>query len=210
MLMRLASICKCYGYSLVKKTKLKFDGRKQLTLFWQGFSGIIIFIMVIWIVEIANAVSDYRLSYLGIDPRSITGLPGILLSPLIHHGIEHVAMNTVPILILGLLMSVKYNQHLFRISLFIIIFGGLAVWLLGRPSLHVGASGLIFGYFGFLLAGGLYGRNVGSLLIAVITVLLYGSMIWGILPLQPYVSWEAHLFGFISGVVAARIFIINK
>ena len=174
--------------------------------FSNAFIKIIQFVLIVWVIEILNYMLGHRLSNLGIFPRTIAGLPGILLTPFLHGGLEHTAMNTVPLIVLGILISLKNHHVLFKISFFIIVFGGLGVWIFGRPAFHVGASGLIFGYFGYLVAQGWYARNFGSLVIAVITVFFYGSMFWGIFPIQVYISWEAHLFGFLAGIIAARIF----
>jgi len=116
-----------------------------------------------------------------------------------------VAINTAPLVVLGILISIINHRTLLLSTVIIILSSGLGVWLVGRPGYHVGASGLIFGYFGFLLSRGWYGRDFGSILIAVLTVLLYGGMFWGIVPVEGPVSWEAHLFGFLGGILAARI-----
>ncbi len=90
------------------------------------------------------------------------------------------------------------------VSLLVILLGGLGVWLFGASGYHIGASGLIFGYIGYLLARGYFERSVGSLAVAVIVALVYGGALWGVLPGQPGISWQGHLFGAIGGVVAAR------
>jgi membrane associated rhomboid family serine protease len=115
-------------------------------------------------------------------------------------------MNTIPFVLLGVLISLKNHQNLFKVSIFIVIAGGLGVWIFGRPAFHAGASGLIFGYFGFLLARGWNAKDFGSVAIAIITVFFYGGMFLGILPVQTYISWESHLFGFIAGIMANRQF----
>jgi membrane associated rhomboid family serine protease len=176
------------------------------TSFSGALSGILLFVLIIWGLEFLNYLLVHRLSYLGIYPRTVKGLPGILLTPLIHHGIEHVLMNTIPFVLLGVLISLKNHRDLFKVSIFIVIVGGLGVWIFGRPAYHAGASGLIFGYFGFLLARGWYAKDFGSVAIAIITVFFYGGMFLGILPVQTYISWESHLFGFIAGIMAARQF----
>jgi membrane associated rhomboid family serine protease len=86
----------------------------------------------------------------------------------------------------------------------IIIVGGLGVWLIGRPAYHVGASGLVFGYFGFLVARGWYEKSIPSVIISIFVIIFYGSMIWGVFPVVPYISWESHLFGFLAGILAAK------
>ena len=167
--------------------------------------GILGFLAVIWAVEILNGFIGHRLSVWGILPRTTQGLIGIPLSPILHGSFSHVLSNTIPFLVLGGLVGLRGSQPLMRVSLFIIVVGGLAVWLLGRSAIHVGASGLVFGYFGYLVASGWYDRSPGTILAAIAVVVLYGSLIFGVLPTQSFVSWEAHLFGLMAGVLAARL-----
>lgn len=171
-----------------------------------SISGILSFVLLIWAIEIFNYIFGHPFSNLGIFPRHLWGLPGILFTPLIHHGFEHTITNSISLIILGILISLKNHRIIFKVSLFIIIVGGLGVWLFGRPASHIGASGLIFGYFGFLVARGWYVRDFSSIVISIITIILYGGMIFGVFPGQAYISWESHLFGFITGLLSARIF----
>ena len=170
------------------------------SVFW-----ILGFLTVIWAVEILNGFMGHRLNVWGILPRTTQGLIGIPLSPLLHGSFPHVLSNTIPFLVLGSLVGLRGSQPLIRVSLFIIVVGGLAVWLLGRSAIHVGASGLVFGYFGYLVASGWYDRSPSTILAAIAVVVLYGSLIFGVLPTQSFVSWEAHLFGLMAGVLAARL-----
>nr|VFJ73949.1 MAG: Rhomboid family protein [Candidatus Kentron sp. FW] len=162
-------------------------------------------VAIIWIIEITNLFLGHGLTQFGILPRTTQGLIGIPLSPFLHVNPMHAALNTVPLLILGSFVSLRGAQTYLVTSFIIIIFAGGAVWLFGRPSYHVGASGLVFGYFGFLVARGWYDRGFFSLIVAAITVLLYGGIIWGIFPVRSYISWEGHLFGLIAGIIAARM-----
>ncbi len=112
-------------------------------------------------------------------------------------------MNSLPFAILGGLICLQDRKLFVEVSLIIIIGSGLALWLLGRPAVHAGASSLIFGYFGFLLASGWYAKDLQSIVIALVVLIFYGGMIIGILPLRAYVSWEGHLFGLLAGILAA-------
>ena len=163
------------------------------------------FLAVMWGVEVLNGFMDHRLSVWGILPRTTQGLIGIPLSPILHGSFSHVLSNTIPFLVLGGLVALRGSQKLVGVSLFIVVVGGLAVWLLGRSAIHVGASGLVFGYFGYLVASGWYDRSPSTILAAIAVVVLYGSLIFGVLPTQSFVSWEAHLFGLMAGVLAARL-----
>jgi len=169
-------------------------------IFWiLGFLG------VMWGVEILNGFMGHRLSVWGILPRTTQGLIGIVLSPILHGSFNHVLSNTIPFLLLGGLVGLRGSQKLVGVSLFIIVVGGMAVWLIGRSVIHVGASGLVFGYFGYLVANGWYDRRPISILAAIAVIVLYGGLLFGVLPTQSFVSWEAHLFGLIAGVLAARL-----
>ena len=166
---------------------------------------IVAFLSMIWAIEILNGFMGHRLSTWGILPRTEIGLRGIPLSPFLHGSFNHVLSNTIPFLILGGLVAFRGSQKLIGVSLFIIGVGGTGVWLLGRPAFHVGASGLVFGYFGYLVAAGWYDRKLGSILAAFAVIVLYGGLVVVVLPTVGFVSWEAHLFGLIAGVLAARL-----
>ena len=163
------------------------------------------FLAVIWAVETLNGFMGHRLSTWGILPRTKLGLIGIPLSPMLHGSFNHVLSNTIPFLLLGGLVGLRGSQKLVGVSLFIIVVGGGAVWLIGRSAIHVGASGLVFGYFGYLVANGWYDRRPGSILAAIAVIVLYGGLVFGVIPTLTFVSWEAHLFGLIAGVLAARL-----
>nr|VFJ53306.1 MAG: Rhomboid family protein [Candidatus Kentron sp. DK] len=175
------------------------------TLLSSRFGPVIAFVIFIWLVEVVNFLIGHRLTVFGILPRTPQGLMGIPLSPFLHAGLLHTAFNTVPLLVLGALVSLRGARTYWMASLLIIVIGGAGVWLLGRPSFHVGASSLVFGYFGFLVSRGWYDRRVTSLAVAIVTVLLYGGLIFGILPTRWTVSWEGHLFGLLAGIIAARV-----
>ena len=163
------------------------------------------FLAAIWAVELVNGFRGHELSAWGILPRTTQGLIGIPLSPLLHGSFNHALSNTIPLLVLGGLVGLRGSQALVRVSLFVIMVGGVGVWGLGRLAIHVGASGLVFGYFGYLLAKGWYDRKVSSILVAIAVLLLYGGLLFGVLPTTGFISWESHLFGLIAGLLAARL-----
>ena len=163
------------------------------------------FVASIWAVAILDRVLGLDLGRFGIVPRTVDGLRGIPLHVFLHQGFSHVLSNTGPLLVLGVLISLRGGRNLLGASVFIIAFGGFAVWLMGRSGVHVGASGLAFGYFGFLVGRGFYERSFTSILIAVAVAVFYGGMFLGILPSLGFVSWEGHLFGLIAGVAYSRI-----
>ena len=184
----------------IPRDQTQLSGLLRPRLAW-----IVGFVAVIWAVEVVNTLLGHRLNALGLHPRTIAGFPGIFLAPFLHNGLRHVLANTIPLLVLGSLVLLRGVRAWAELSAFVIVAGGFAVWLLGRPALHVGASGLVMGYFGYLLARGWYQRTAGAVLVALAVLLLYGGALWGLLPLLPGVSWEMHFFGFLAGVLAARL-----
>lgn len=164
------------------------------------------FVAIIWLVELINLPLGHRLSnWGGIRPRTLMGLIGIPFSPFLHFGIHHVLLNTLPFIILGGFVILRGTREFLELTLFIVVLSGVAVWLFGRASYHAGASALIFGYFGYLVADGWYERNPQSIVIALVTLFLYGGILWGLLPVYAHISWEGHLFGLLSGVLGARL-----
>ena len=165
------------------------------------------FILFIWLIELIDLLFfDHSLDAYGIQPRSITGLRGILFMPFLHADFGHLLANTVPFIILGWLVMMRRTRDFFIISAVIILVSGLGVWVFGgSKTVHIGASALIFGFLGFLLLRAYFEWSLSSIVIAVVVGLMYSSLIWGVLPLRAGVSWQGHLFGFIGGVLAAYL-----
>jgi len=168
------------------------------------------FIALLWAIEIVNSLTGHSLNTWGILPRQLQGVPGILLWPLLHGSFFHLISNTVPLLILGYLATLRGTANFVRLTLFITVVSGVGVWLFARTAWHVGASGLIFGFFGYLLARGWYERSLKSAAIALVVLVVYGGLIFGVLPRGGQVSWEGHLFGLLAGVLAARLKITSS
>ena len=162
------------------------------------------FVILIWVVELLNSFLSHQLNAWGILPRTVHGLIGIPLSTFLHGSFSLVMSNTIIFLGLGSLIGLRGRRVLLGVSLFIILVGGVGVWVFGRSAIHVGASGLVFGYFGYLVSRGWYERRPGAILVAIAVIILYGGLVVGVLPAPGFVSWEAHLFGLIAGVLAAR------
>ncbi|MFN8523285.1 MAG: rhomboid family intramembrane serine protease [Chloroflexota bacterium] len=162
---------------------------------------------LMWVLELVDQLLLRQwLNGLGIRPRSISGLWGILFAPFLHGGLAHLVANTVPFLILGWLVLVRRTSDFFIVTVVVMLLGGLGVWLLAPGNtVHIGASGLIFGYIGYLLLRGYFERGIVSIAIAVAVAFFYGGALWGVLPNQPGISWQGHLFGFLSGGVAAKM-----
>lgn len=168
--------------------------------------GLLATVGVIWIVSLYGLLVDERLQFaLAVQPRKAEGLIGVLGMPFVHGSMTHLFANTVPMLIFGGILMVRGVGYFFKVSLAITVLGGAALWLIGRDSAHIGASGVVFGYFGFLVLRGLYERRLSSLGAALFVIVLYGGMIFGVLPREDHISWEAHLVGLLAGGFWARV-----
>jgi membrane associated rhomboid family serine protease len=169
-------------------------------------------VALMWAIEIVDQFILLRsLDQFGIRPRSIPGLWGILFAPFLHGNFPHLIANTVPFLTLGWLVMLRNTRDFWTVSIVAAIVGGLGTWLIAPSgTVHIGASGIIFGYLGFLLSRGYFERNFTSIALSVTVGILYGSLIWGVLPQRIGISWQGHLFGFIGGVVAARFLATPK
>lgn len=161
---------------------------------------------IMWLVEVVDtAALDSRLQTHGIEPRRSDGLEGILFAPLLHGGWAHIISNSVPFLVLGALVMTYGLRRWVTATAVITVGGGSLTWLMGRSGIHIGASILVFGYFGFLLGMAWFERSLKSIGIAVVVAVLYGGLIWGVLPSGSGVSWEGHLFGVIAGIGASYL-----
>ena len=167
---------------------------------------IAVLVALMWLVGMLNLLFDYRLSEYGVVPRTAGGLIGIPLMPFLHGSFDHLVVNTLPAVVLGGLVAIQGSKKFLTATVFITLVGGGALWVVGRTAVHVGASGLIFGYFGYLIARAWYTRSLVAVLIAVVVALVYGGILLGVLPFfQEGVSWEGHLTGLIAGALAARL-----
>ncbi|MDV3352112.1 rhomboid family intramembrane serine protease [Leptolyngbyaceae cyanobacterium CCMR0082] len=164
-------------------------------------------IIMAWVVGVVNfAYLGGGLNrLLGIRPRAPLGLLGIIFSPLLHRNAGHLIANTLPFAILGWLVLLQGIDNFYAISLAILLVSGLGTWIFGRSAIHLGASGLIFGYLGYLIARGYLEVTLMTIGLAFVVMLLYGDQFWTMLPdsEETTLSWEAHMFGFLGGVLAA-------
>lgn len=160
---------------------------------------------IMWAVEILDLLPFIHLDRHGIHPRSIQGLPGIVFAPFLHDGFGHLIANSLPFILLGGTVLLGGTRTFWRVSIFVTLAGGAAVWLFaGSFSNHIGASGLIFGYLGFLLARGYFEKSLPWMFASCLVLIVYGGLLFGVLPGRSGVSWQGHLFGFLAGIVAAR------
>ena len=164
------------------------------------------FVGVVWAVSLIGLFVLPKLTYeLGLMPRRWDGLIGIVGMPFVHGSVTHLLANTLPLLFFGAMLVGRSVGYFYLVTAIIAVLGGAALWLFGRSALHIGASGVVFGLFGFLVVRGLYERRLSSIAIAALVTIVYGGMIFGVLPRGDHVSWEAHLFGLLAGVVLARV-----
>ncbi len=174
--------------------------------FKDNFVFLIGLVVILWGIEIADTVLLNTLDNFGIKPRHIPSVFGIASAPFLHLGFGHLASNTLPFFVLGGLVLLGGRATFISVSVLIAVLGGGLLWLLGPGQTnHIGASLVIFGYLGFLLTRGLFEKSGFWVLVSVVILIIYGSMIFGMLPGQPGISWQGHLFGFIAGVVSAKL-----
>ena len=174
-------------------------------LVWTPVGLLVSWMALMWVIEIVDTLLlDERLQLYGLRPRETEGLDGILWAPFLHSDFGHIASNTVPFLALGGLVAVRGMRYWGWVTVITIVVGGGATWLLGGSGLHIGASGVVFGYFGAILGAAVFERRVRALGAALIALGFYSSLIAGLVP-QPQISWEGHLFGLVGGVIASRL-----
>lgn len=168
-------------------------------------------VAIMWVAEVLDQLFfGGQLDVFGIIPRNVIGLRGIAFAPFLHGSFAHLIGNTIPFLVLGWLIMLRETRDFIWVTLVVALASGLGTWLFGTPGIHIGASGVVFGYLGYLLLRGFFERRIGSILISLFVGVLYGSLIWGVLPLQQGISWEGHLFGFLGGVLAARLLVPRR
>ena len=161
------------------------------------------FVALLWLVELLNWGLDLGVEDFGVRPRDVRGIPGILLAPLVHASIEHLIANTVPLLVLGTAMLYLYPNAALRVLPAIYFGPGIAVWLLARGGIHIGASGLIYGMASYVFVAGIIRRDRRAIAASLLVSFLYGASVWGTLPIAREVSWETHLAAALIGLGTA-------
>jgi membrane associated rhomboid family serine protease len=174
--------------------------------FVKSFLVPLIFPAVLWIVHLVSVVFNLNLAWMGILPRTTAGLLGIITGPLIHAGFPHLISNSFPLVILGWIIFFFFPKVAYRLFFFIYLLTDILVWCFARQVYHIGASGMIYGFLGFLFFSGIFRRDNKSIALALLVTFLYGGVVWGILPGQEGISWESHLFGALTGLLAAFLF----
>ncbi len=166
----------------------------------------LLFPAVLWVVHLLSLLFNENLSKLGLLPRKPIGLLGIITSPLIHADFSHLISNTIPLIVLGYIIFYFYTKVSYMLFVFIYFFTGLLVWIFARQVFHIGASGVVYGFVSFLFFSGIFRRDNTSIALALVITFLYGGLVWGMIPGWKGISWESHLFGAITGLIAAYLF----
>lgn len=158
---------------------------------------------LMWGAEVVDTALGGDLDRFGIRPRQLDGLEGIVLAPLLHSGFGHLIANSLPFLLMGVAICLSGARRFVHVTFIVGLIAGVGTWLAGSTgSLHIGASGLVFGYLTYLVSRGMFDHRIGYLVGGLITLFVYGGVLWGLVP-RPGVSWQGHLFGALGGVVAA-------
>lgn len=171
-----------------------------------AFRVVLVMVAVMWTAEIVDVAAGNRLDQLGIEPRDADGLIGVATAPFLHAGFGHLASNTVPFAALGLAIAFSGLARLAKVTVIVMLVGGLGTWLLAPGNtVHIGASGVVFGFAAYLIVRGIFNRSLGELALAAVVVLFMGGALLGGLVPRSGVSWQGHLFGALGGLVAARV-----
>ena len=173
---------------------------------FKRFAPILTLTAACWLVFLLNnLIWQGHLAQHGIIPRQLGSLTGILWAPFLHASFKHLAANTVPLLVLGAIICARGKGEFALVTVGGILLGGILTWLFARSADHIGASGLIFCYFGYVASLAWFNRTFGTLCLSVVCILAYGGMIKGILPTLTPISWEGHLAGLVAGVVLGAL-----
>lgn len=164
------------------------------------------FVGILWLVRIVESLLSFDLGVLGIHPRSLAGTVGIITGPLVHGDFQHLMSNSLPLIFLGIGVFYFYNKIAVEVFLGIYFFTSFWVWMVARDAYHIGASGIVYGLASFLLFSGFFRKDSKSIAISLIVIFLYGGMAFGLFPLNEGISWESHLLGALSGLIAAFLY----
>lgn len=159
--------------------------------------------VIMWLTFFADNYFNLNLWRFGLFPRKLHGLTGILTMPLIHGDIGHIINNSVPVIVLTTFLYHFYNQFFKRVLILLWVTSGLWTWVFARPSYHIGASAIIYGLAAFIFFAGTILKEKRHVAVSLLIVFLYGSIVWGIFPIDVQQSWEGHLTGFLAGITLA-------
>ncbi len=178
---------------------------EAVAVFRHNMPLVLILLGVLWSIHVINAILGYRLNILGVHPRRFWGLPGIFFSPFLHGDFSHIFFNSIPFVILASCVMISGLHVFIIVSITITLLSGTCLWLFGRKAIHIGASGLIMGYLGFLLMNIYQQGTVVAVAIGIICIYYLGGMLFSIFPTDVKTSWEGHLFGLLAGVATSYL-----
>ena len=162
--------------------------------------------VLMWALEVLDSLLDHRLDQYGIEPRDADGLVGVVAAPFLHAGFDHLASNTVPFVLLGIVIALQGLARVAIVTVVVALVSGLGTWLVAPElSIHIGASGVVFGYASYLISRGFFNRSALELAVGAVVAVVYGSALLGGLVPEDGVSWQGHFFGAVGGLVAARM-----
>ena len=160
---------------------------------------------VMWVLEVIDQLADNRLDQYGIEPRDGDGLIGVVAAPFLHGGFDHLASNTVPFLLMGFVIAAQGAIRVLSVTAIVALVGGLGTWLIApENTIHIGASGIVFGYGTYLISRGFFNRSALELAVGAVVAVVYGGALLGGLVPEDGVSWQGHFFGAVGGILAAR------
>jgi membrane associated rhomboid family serine protease len=161
------------------------------------------FVLLLWVIDVVNYYLELGLPRFGIRPRELQGLAGILFAPLLHSGVAHLVANSLPLVVLGTTLLHLYPASARWVLPAVYLLPGIAVWLFAAGGIHIGASGLVYGFVSYIFVAGVLRRDRRAIAASLLVAFLYGALAWGVLPIEHGVSWETHLAAAIVGVVSA-------
>ena len=164
------------------------------------------FVIILWLIFWFEVRFGFSFNDLGVYPRTLSGLKGVVFSPFVHGSMEHLYHNSIPLFVLSMALFYFYREISWKVIGYGILLSGLLTWFIARPSYHIGASGLIYVLMSFILFKGIFAKHFRLIALSLLVVFLYGSMIWYVFPIKEKVSWEGHLSGLIIGFVFALFF----
>lgn len=186
-------------------TKLANQLNSLINGFYQHAHFCLTVILILLAVQVINALSQYRLNALGVYPRTTRGFFGIVFMPWLHGSFAHLIFNAIPLFIMMNMLLMNGLGHFFEVTLFMVFLSGFLLWLMGRKALHVGASGVVMGYWGYLMTNAYTHFSLATIILAIICLYYFGNMLIHVVPTDDSSSWEGHLFGCLAGIVAAII-----
>jgi membrane associated rhomboid family serine protease len=186
--------------------ELKNENEPDVNRFRPAFTKGFLFVAVLWLIRIIESAYKIDLTVYGIYPKTLQGFFGIFTAPLIHADFNHLFSNSITLLVLLTILFYFYKESALRVILIVYLYGGFLVWLAARPAYHIGASGLVYGLVCFLFFSGVFRWEKRAIILSLLITFLYGSLTWGILPIDETISFESHLFGAVTGMICAFIF----